>query len=309
MLKIGLIDLDKSDKFPNLALMKISGYHKSKGDIVEFYEPLFNNGYDIVYVSKVFSYSLEYQYPINAKKIIYGGVGFDLHNKLHDEIENHYPDYTLYSFVDKNTAYGFLTRGCPRQCSFCNVSASQGKESRKVAELTQFWKGQKNIVLLDPNITACKDWRELFQQLIDSKAKIEFTQGIDIRTMTEEIAEYLSKIKIKNIHFAWDNPKDNLVYEQLKRYRKNFKQNHRDLIVYILTNYNSTFKEDFERVVKVTELGYTPYIMIYDKDKLPKKHKLKRMQRFTNNKFIFNANIGEDFSINMANYIDETITF
>lgn len=202
-MKIGLIDVDGHD-FPNVALMKISAYHKKRGDSVEWYDPMFSPDLDIVYMSKIFSFTPDYQYPIRAKKIIEGGSGYcieningkEYYNKAKDaplpfEVEHTFPDYALYGI--KDTAYGYLTRGCPRGCDFCHVEAKEGRKAYKCADLSEFWNGQKNIVLLDPNITACRDWKNLFQQLIDSKAYIDFSQGLDIRLMTEEKAEMLKK--------------------------------------------------------------------------------------------------------------------
>lgn len=157
-MKIGLIDVDTKN-FPNIPLMKISAWHKGKGDIVEWYDP-FGDEYDIVYLSKVFSDTPDVNYFINAKKVIRGGTGYaimdggeDYHKEfdkpLPPEIEHIYPDYELYDISD--TAYGFLTRGCPRGCSFCIVGKKEGLCSRKVADLSEFWNGQKNIVLCDPN--------------------------------------------------------------------------------------------------------------------------------------------------------------
>lgn len=291
-MKIGLIDLDNTRKFPNLALMKISGYYKALGHQVEWYQPLFNNGYDIVYVSKVFSWSNDYPYSINAKKIVYGGVAYGYDNKLPDEIEHHYPDYSIYSYI-KNKAYGFLTRGCPRQCKFCNVSLQQGNISKKVANLSEFWRGQKNIVLLDPNILACKDWKNLFQQLIDSKANIEFSQGLDIRLMTKEKVEMLNKIKVKMLHFAWDQY-DMKVYDKLKEFRGVFKFQTRQLGVYMLVGFNTNLEEDLDRIYKLRELGYTPYIMRF-KDYNSKNKKLEKgniynkLARWCNNKTAWNS--------------------
>ena len=102
------------------------------------------------------------------------------------EIEHTYPDYGLYPELCKNTAYGFLTRGCPRGCNFCHVAAKEGKCSVKVADLSEFWKGQKNIVLCDPNVIACRDWKNLLWQLIDSGATVNINQGIDARMLTDE---------------------------------------------------------------------------------------------------------------------------
>lgn len=170
---IGLIDVD-SHNFPNLALMKISAYHKSKGDHVEMWNGL--KHYDRVYQSKVFTdlYSQDNEYCINADEVIKGGTGYDLQNKLPDEIEHQYPDYGLYGIKDK--AYGFLTRGCPRRCPFCIVNEKEGN-IHTVADLDEFWRGQKEIILMDSNITASKECERLFDQLIKSKALINFEGG------------------------------------------------------------------------------------------------------------------------------------
>lgn len=187
-MKIGLIDVD-GHNFPNLPLMKISAWHKSKGDHVEWYQPMFSGHMDIVYMSKVFSFTPDYEWCIDADKIIKGGTGYaislvdgkEIYDKtkdipLADEVEHIYPDYSLYPECS-DTAYGFLTRGCPRGCSFCHVAPKEGKCSHKVADLKEFWNGQKHIVLCDPNILACPDWEDLLQQVIDSKARVDFNQG------------------------------------------------------------------------------------------------------------------------------------
>lgn len=199
-MKIGLIDVD-SHNYPNLPLMKISAWHKTQGDNVEWYEPFSGlaEEYDIVYMSKVFSFTPDYEYPIYAKEIHRGGSGYcielvngkEIYHKerdtnLPDEIEHIYPDYSIYPDETQDTAYGFLTRDCPRGCDFCHVEVKEGKCSKKVANLSEFWRGQKNIVLCDPNILACTEWRELLQQLIDSKSYVDFNQGIDMRLMTEK---------------------------------------------------------------------------------------------------------------------------
>lgn len=163
-MQIGLIDVD-SHNFPNLALMKISAYHKARGDDVEWCIPLMP--YDIVYASKVFGdeYSTMDMTCIRADKVIYGGTGFaiqvidgkEVYVKTNDsvlpyEVEHICPDYSLYPSYTNNTAYGFLTRGCPNNCGFCPVSKKEGLQSFKVADLNEWWNGQKNIVLMDANI-------------------------------------------------------------------------------------------------------------------------------------------------------------
>lgn len=291
-MKIGLIDVD-SHNFPNLALMKISAYHKKIGDEVEWCNRLVN--YDIVYKSKVFSdeYSEDDNTVINAKKIVVGGTGYGLEDKLPKEIEHIYPDYSLYPKLTKDTAYGFLTRGCPRNCPFCIVSKKEGKISKKVANLSEFWRGQKNIKLLDPNILACKENIELLQQLADSKASVDFTQGLDARCISNKNIDVLSKIKVKMVHFAFDLIKEEeKILRGLKLYKNATNIDETKTGVYILTNYNTSFEEDMYRVKKVQELGYRPYIMIFEKNKAPKK--LKDLQRWCNNRIIYYAS-GKNF--------------
>ena len=297
-MEIGLLDVD-SHNFPNLPLMKISAYHKSKGDSVEFLNPF--KHYDIVYSSKVFGseYSDDYEFCINADKIIEGGTGRAIQiangkeeyikekdTDLPREIEHFYPDYELYGI--KDTAYGFLTRGCPNNCPFCIVSKKEGRTSNKVADLSEFWRGEKNIELMDANILACKDRKDLLQQLIDSKARVKFVQGLDARFITEETAELLSRIKIKAIHFAFDLMKnEDKIIQGLRLWGDVSPVSRREQTVYILTNYNTTFEEDFYRVTKVRELGFNPDVRIYRKNTAPKI--TKDLQRWTNNRYLYNS--------------------
>lgn len=305
-MRIGLIDVD-GHNFPNLPLMKLSAWHKSQGDSVEWYEPLFHGTgepFDIAYMSKVFSFTSDYPYHVNAKKIHKGGSGYcislvngkEVYDKTKDTelpeaIETIYPDYSLY--YDKipkvrDTAYGFLTRGCPRGCNFCHVKDKEGRYSYKAADLNTFWRGQKNIVLLDPNITACKDWKELFQQLIDSRAWVDFSQGIDIRMMTEEKAEMLQRMKIKQVHFAWDRYGDKgIIVPKFKMFAELTGWSYQKMSVYILCNFDTTFEQDLERVYTLRDLGYNPFVMLYNKENIPKGHKLRHLQRWVNNRILF----------------------
>lgn len=299
-MRIGLLDVD-SHNYPNLPLMKISAYHKAKGDDVELLNPF--QHYDIVYSSKVFGdeYSDDYEYCINADLIIEGGTGRAIaikdgketyipekDNPLPDEIEHIYPDYSLYPELTKDTAYGFLTRGCPNNCPFCIVSKKEGRISHKVADLSEFWRGQKNIDLLDANLLACKDKNDLLYQLIDSKANVNFNQGLDARFITEEVASLLSQIQIAKIHFAFDLMKnEKQILKGLKIWGDVSPISRREQIVYILTNYNTTFEEDYYRVRKVRELGFNPDVRIYRKNTAPQI--TKDLQRWSNNRFVYNT--------------------
>ena len=295
-MKIGLIDVDSS-RYPNLALMKISAYHKAHGDNVEFYNA-FTDTYDIVYKSKVFNFTPDFTEVINARQVISGGTGYEISNvdgkecfhstgNLPDEIEHCYPDYALYGITD--TAYGFLTRGCPRQCAFCHVAAKEGTVSHKVADLAEFWRGQKNIVLMDPNILACPQREELLQSLIDSGACVDFNQGLDIRLMTPELASLISRIKIKEIHFAWDRYSDGkIILPKLAMFAEHSPKKHsHNAIVFVLCNFDTTLEQDLERIYTLREIGYWAYVMLYDKQHCAPIY--RDLQRWCNNRFIFGS--------------------
>lgn len=299
-MKIGLIDVD-GHNYPNLPLMKISAWHKAKGDSVEWYEPLFSGHLDKVYMSKVFSFTPDYQYYIDADEIEKGGTGYAIslvdgkevfdetkHKNLPYEIEHIYPDYSLYPEQTKDTAYGFLSRGCPRGCSFCHVAKKEGRCAYKVADLSEWWRGQKNIVLMDPNVIACPEWKDLLQQLIDSKAYVDINQGIDIRMMTEEKAEMIKQIKVKAVHFAWDRYEDkDSIVPKLKMFKDITGWYRQKTIVYMLTNFDTTTGQDLERVYTLRDLGYDPYVMVYDKEHTNPKDDCRRIQRWVNNRAIF----------------------
>ena len=301
-MKIGLIDVD-SHNFPSLALMKISSYHKAKRDHVEWCIPLVH--YDIVYVSKVFGdeYSSMDFTAIQADKVIFGGTGFAISivdgkevfepakdQNLPDEIEHCFPDYSLYPDLTKDTAYGFLTRGCPNDCGFCLVSKKEGRVSHKVADLSEWWNGQKNIVLLDANILACRDHMELLEQLAQSKATVNFCQGLDARFLTEENLAVLRRIKIKALHFAFDFMKnEKQIIKGLNLAKERLKIDNRNAIVYMLTNYDTTTKEDLYRLKAIRDAGFHPDVRVYRKNALPKRHILRDLQRWCNNRFVYKS--------------------
>ena len=291
-MKIGLIDVD-GHHFPNIPLMKLSAWHKQQGGTVGWYNPLtaWRDPPDRVYMSKVFTFTPDYPHPINADEIVRGGTGYyypDGGKALPEEIEHIYPDYGLYPELCKDTAYGFLSRGCPRGCGFCIVGEKEGRKSRKVADLSEFWQNQRNIKLLDPNLFACREWKELAQQLIDSGAWIDFTQGCDIRIMTKETVEYIRRMKIKQIHFAWDQYKDkDDIIPKFKMFQELTGWKRDKMTVYVLTGYDTMLEQDLERIYLHRDMGYSPYVMIYDKHKKQIKDPLIRLQRWVNSRFIF----------------------
>lgn len=274
--------------------MKLSAWHKKSGDQVEWYDPiraLTEGEYDRIYMSKVFTFTADYDNQIYAKEIVKGGTGYfypDGGEHLPEEIEHIYPDYGLYGITD--TAYGFLTRGCPKGNlhKYCIVSQKEGYCSRKVANLSEFWSGQKNIVLLDPNITACKDWIDLFWQLIKSNAWIDFSQGLDMQLMTEEMATLLKMMKIKRVHFALDNWNEfETAIPKFKMFKDITGWDRRKMGVYVLTNFDTTHEQDLERIYTLRDLGYWPYVMIYNKEQTKRSDTVRKLQRWVNMRAVF----------------------
>lgn len=171
---------------------------------------------------------------------------------------------------------------------FCIVGKKEGLKSVQVADLRQFWNGQNEIKLCDPNTLACSNRLELLQQLIDSKAWVDFTQGLDIRLMADDVIDKIRQIKIKMLHFAWDRDnQSDLIIKNLIAFKQATGIDMRKARVYVLTNYETEFDFDLYRVYKLKELGYDPYIMIYNKQKAPKR--TRYLQRWVNNKIIFRS--------------------
>lgn len=322
MMNVGLVDVD-GHNFPNLALMKLSAWHKRNGDNVEWCIPLCR--YDRIYKVKVFDevYTQDDNLWLQAKEVVKGGTGYfrqkrnennEIYNEIYhngkwenigdktevkrdDEIyrkelpfdvEHIYPDYSLYPKLTKDTAFGFLTRGCPRNCKFCIVGCKEGLKSVKVADLEEFWKDQKKIKLLDPNLLACREHIDLLEQLDSSKAYVDFTQGLDVRMTTKRNIELINNIKVKEIHFAWDNPKDKLE-NKFMRYaeRAKHKPHGKFGTVYVLTNFGTTMEENLHRIYTLRDMNFDPYVMIYNKPTAPREIRL--LQRWCNNRIIFRS--------------------
>lgn len=299
---IGLIDVD-GHNFPNLALMRISAWHKAHGDHVEWWQTGFKH-YDKVYMSKIFSdaYSQEpWDLYIDADEIVRGGTGYAislsdgrevydkrLDGELPEDVERMFPDYSIYPQYD--FAVSMTSRGCPRGCDFCHVAEKEGRCSKKVADVRDFWDGSRNVIeVLDPNITACRDKRELMKAYRETGAYIIFSQGLDIRLIDDDDIWDLQHTKLKELHFAWDRPEEDLE-EKFRWFKEKYGKNtsHGSVAsVYVLVNNGSGINEDLHRIYVLRDLGYDPYVMVYDKPHADKN--IRRLQRWVNNKVIFKS--------------------
>lgn len=296
-MKVLLIDVDS--KIPNLALMKLSAFHKARGDTVGFTN---TDSPDIVYASVVFSKNkhlvdgLRFYYP--NSEIIIGGSGYDLNSKLKDEIEFQRPDYSLYPYMDYSI--GYTSRGCNRQCSFCIVPQKEGGFKR-VQHPQQFYNLKFNkIVFLDNNILLDKKWFEKVMLWCDKKSlSYWFTQGLDIRLLDENDIKLLLRNKpIKNIEFAWDDINlEPVVLKKIKLLLDNgFTKNDLRSIIqfYIYVDSDKDFESGLYRCNKLKDTGTNAFVMFNTKAK--RTQRIKDLQRWSNRKWLFWGTTFEDYT-------------
>lgn len=281
-MKIGLIDVD-GHNFPNLALMKLSAYHKANGDTVDWYEPLFGH-YDKVYMSKVFTFTPDYEYFIDADEVIKGGTGYKLYDKvLPEEVDRTFPDYTIYPQYD--FAIGFLTRGCIRKCPWCVVPKKEGALKPYCD-----WKSIKRadsdkIVFMDNNVLASEYGIEQMKSMVGQDVKIDFNQGLDARLITDEIAELLSQLKwIRFIRLACDTSQMIPILEQAVQRLEKYGVKPYRVFVYTLIQ---DIDEAYQRIKALDKLGVEPFAQPYrdfETNYVNPDH--KRLARWCNHKAI-----------------------
>lgn len=257
-MKIGLIDVD-GHNFPNLALMKLSAYHKANGDTVDWYEPLFGH-YDKVYMSKVFTFTPDYEYFIDADDVIKGGTGYKLYDKvLPEEVDRTFPDYTIYPQYD--FAIGFLTRGCIRKCPWCVVPKKEGALKPYCD-----WKSIKRadsdkIVFMDNNVLASEYGIEQMRSMVGQNVKIDFNQGLDARLITDEIAKLLSQLKwISTIRLACDTSQMIPIVEKAVQKLGKYGVKPYRIFVYTLIQ---DIDEAYQRIKALDKLGVKPFAQPY----------------------------------------------
>jgi hypothetical protein len=262
-MKIGLIQVD--GKMPNLALLKLAKFHEEKGDDITYLD-ISSHKFDRIYGSKIFM----------------GGSGYDLKQELPEDIELQVPDYENFGI---DYSFGFTSRGCIRDCGFCIVKQKEGIQR----DVNMDWVKGDKVLLIDNNFLASPKWKEKLQYFIDNKIKVCFNQGLDIRLITKEKAEMLSKVKYydlkfnaRRLYFAWDY----MEYEEdvskgikllldagVKPYH---------LMFYVLVGFNTTFEQDMYRFKKLDGIGAKPFIMLYNncKDK-----RLRDFSRWANKRY------------------------
>lgn len=285
-MRVGIYDVDS--KIPNLALMKLSAFHKAQGDTVEFYSPLFKAEYDKIYASRIFKFSDTSMLDPDTMEI--GGTGWDLQKNLPDHIEALVPDYSLYNYPHN---IGFTMRGCRLRCSFCVVPEKEGKP-HGVLTIPEIWTQRTSdfVVLLDNDFFGNPEWAARIAEIQELNLKVNFNQGLNIRNIKPDQAAAIASVrfsnlsgKAKQVHFAWDDPRhEKLIHKGLatcieagiKPYQMAF---------YVLIGYHSTTEEDLHRVETLRSYGCDPYAMPYDKED-PYQNSFTR---WVNHKAIFNT--------------------
>lgn len=285
-MKIGLIDVD-GHNFPNLALMKISAYHKAQGDAVQWYEPLISGHCDRVYMSKVFTFTPDYEYFIDADEIIKGGTGYRLYDEvLPDEIDSIYPDYTIYPQYD--FAIGFLTRGCIRKCPWCVVPKKEG-QLRAYCNWQNIKRFDTNkIVFMDNNVLASDFGIDQIRTMVGHDVKIDFNQGLDARLITDDIAHMLSRVKwIRFIRLACDTSAMlPVITDAVQRLNKYGWKPYRVFVYALIEDVN----EAYDRIKRLDELGVDVFAQPYrdfDTNYVDPEH--KRLARWCNQKAVHNT--------------------
>lgn len=280
-MRVSLVDVDS--RIPNLALMRASTWHKQRGDEVKLgYDPLFDDP-DICYASKMFDFTAEPQYMPDCETLK-GGPGYSLTAKMpFEDYDRIMPDYSLYGC---DYAIGRFTRGCPNRCPWCVVPKMDGNEVRHVADLKDFWQGQKVVRLLDDNIMADADEfiRDCGQL---SRAGVHVIwEALDIRLVTDETAQALASVRTeKSIHFAWDgHGQDDAVPKSIETLERNGIKPWR-LMFYVLVGFNTDREYDLHRIYTLRDMGANPFVMPFDKSDRYQKD----LARWCNNKFIFKS--------------------
>lgn len=287
-MKIVLSAIDS--KMANYAILKIAQHHINKGDTVKWYEPLFDQDADILYVSKIFTFTQDIEnVPPNAE-IIKGGTGYSVDNKLPLKMEYLTNVEEAYQTLYPNLKYSivFTTRGCVRNCEFCLVRQKEGL-THDIEPISKNPNGE-HIEVLDNNFFSNKTWKKRLEYLKKLNQPINFNTGIDVRLLTEEQAKALSQLKIKRIHIAWDYyPDKEKVLKGIKTLTKHVKPY--KVTCYVLVGFDNKkiVETDIERVEKIWSYGVYPFAMGYIDFNDPTYVKPKEINNFARwvNRFYF----------------------
>lgn len=262
--------------------MKVSQYHKQKGDDVIIYNPFFKEEYDKIYAFSIFDFT-DKSYV--TKEMICGGSGFDVCSKLPQEIEDCDYDWSIFPNCDYSKVW--FSTGCIKNCSWCIVRRKEGLiKSVKPKNLNP--KG-KHIKVMDNNFFANPKWRDAIKQLTEWNQPVDF-QGVDVSLLNQEMCQALNSLKRYNqIHCAWDDPNIDLIpkFKEITQWIKPYK-----LMCYVLIGFNSSEEQDLHRIESLRKLKIDPFVMPFNK----KCEYQKNFARYVNHKAIFKSVKWQDYN-------------
>jgi hypothetical protein len=270
--------------------MKISMWHKKMGDSVEWVDHFIS--YDMVYRSKVFTFTADDYWVVNTEEVIKGGTGYNIESKLPEEIDRMVPDYSLYPQFDE--AYGFLTRGCPRNCGWCVVPHKEGK-IREYMDIEEFIDGRTKAILMDNNVLAHGHGLHQIEKIGKMGIKIDFNQGLDARLIDESVAELLSSVRwLCPLRMSCDTFSQMADIEKAVELLRRFKVTPSAYFVYVLVK---NIPDALVRVEFLRKLGCDPFAQPYRnmKDGKIMDAELVRFSRWVNHKAIFKSVRWEDY--------------
>lgn len=252
---VGLHDAEGGTKYPNLALMKLSAWHKAQGDSVEWFLPLKAQDYDKVYSSKVFTWTKPD--PFLPAHTVKGGTGYGMTLALPEEVEHICPDYSLYKGIDRS--YGFLTRGCIRHCPWCVVPGKEGKIHAN-ADVEEFLR-HKKVVCMDNNVLAHPWGIEQIEKMARLRVAVDFNQGLDARLIDPAVAKRLASLRwIKNIRLACDSQGQ---MPSVERAVKNIREAGSRTEIFCYCLIRNDVDEALHRLEFLRKLGVTPFAQPY----------------------------------------------
>lgn len=286
---IGLHDGDKTG-FPNLALMKLSAWHKAQGDAVEWWWPL--GKYDKVYSSKVFTFTKADEYL--PPDVIKGGTGYGIYEDLPAEIDAIFPDYSIYP--DCKHAVGYLTRGCIRRCPWCVVPRKEGdiKPYRTWQEIKR--PDSNKIVFMDNNVLACEYGREQLRSMIGQPVRIDFNQGLDARLIDEEAAEIIGKLNwIRFVRMSCDTDAMlDVVLRAVERLGRHGVKPYRVFVYLLVQDVESALRRAEALKAAGVDVFAQPYRDF--ENKIEPTREMRRFARWVNRKWLFKTVEWEEYS-------------
>lgn len=282
---VALHDADNTG-FPNLALMKLSAWHKSKGREVQAYRP--GVFYQQIHSSKVFTFTPAPEMPAFTSC---GGTGWDFGVSLIDEIEHIRPDYRVYN---KDFSLGFLTRGCPNKCPWCFVPKKEG-DIRAHADVTEFL-SHKDVVLMDNNVLACDHGIQQIEKMAGLNIRVDFNQGLDARRIDRNVAKRLSSLKwLKPLRLACDQKSQMEHIQKAVKHLRYYNCTPTRFFVYVLVK---DIEDALERVMFLKGLGLDPFAQPYRdaQNSIEPTKEQRRFARWVNHKALFKSTTWEDIA-------------